>query len=148
MRGGEIPTAEAPSPEPLPLLDKKVAMLLARFGAESDTGVRVIEIIGDERMAEIHTRTASLTDRLLFEFEGLGDADEESAANILADLERSTLNERIQAARRDLRAAELARNAEESARLTTLITTLARKQHHWAEAKPISASMPDFLKKR
>ena len=145
---GDTLPVEAPSSEPLPLLDKKVAMLLARFGAESDTGVRVLEIIGAERTAEIQTRTTSLTDRLLFEFEGLGDADEESAANILTDLERSTLSERITAARRDLRAAELARNTEESARLTNLITTLARKQHHWAEAKPISASMPDFLKKR
>ena len=145
---GDTLPVEAPSSEPLPLLDKKVAMLLARFGAESDTGVRVLEIIGAERTAEIQTRTTSLTDRLLFEFEGLGDADEESAANILADLERSTLSERITVARRDLRAAELARNTEESARLTNLITTLTRKQHHWAEAKPISASMPDFLKKR
>ena len=145
---GDTLPVEAPSSEPLPLLDKKVAMLLARFGAESDTGVRVLEIIGAERTAEIQTRTTSLTDRLLFEFEGLGDADEESAANILTDLERSTLSERITAARRDLRAAELARNTEESARLTNLITTLARKQHHYAEAKPISASMPDFLKKR
>ena len=145
---GDTLPVEAPSSEPLPLLDKKVAMLLARFGAESDTGVRVLEIIGAERTAEIQTRTTSLTDRLLFEFEGLGDADEESAANILTDLERSTLSERITAARRDLRAAELARNTEESARLTNLITTLARKQHHYAEAIPISASMPDFLKKR
>ena len=153
---GAAPTVETPqvisaspmSAEPLPLLDKKVAMLLARFGAESDTGIRVVEIIGIERVADIQSRTASLTDRLLFEFEGLGDADEESAANILADLERSTIAERIVVVRRDLRAAELARNTEESARLTALITKLTREQHHYAEAKPLSASMPDFLKKR
>ena len=135
------------SDEPLTMFEKKITMLLVRHGFESEVGKRVVELVGVERVANMQERAKPHLERFLFEFEMLGDDDKENTENILADIEREEINERIANARRALRASELALNSEESARLTALITKLTRGKHPCVATKPI-ASMPDFLRKR
>jgi DNA primase len=88
--------ATAPVPHlqesPSDPLEKKIAMLIAYFGAETELRAKLNVLVGAERIAEIESEYAHESEKLRFRFEQeLGEHTSEAqvAADMLGDIERS-----------------------------------------------------------
>lgn len=78
-------------------LQKKVGMLLARFGRDSATGQKLLELLGQERINEVESGTALCAEELRFRFDSeVGEHGEEViAGDMLQDIERTIAKERF-----------------------------------------------------
>lgn len=78
-------------------LQKKAGMLLARFGRESQAGATLLELLGEERLAEVESLMAPLVEELRFRFEAeVGEHSEDViAGDMLGDIGRVVGKERF-----------------------------------------------------
>ncbi|MBC7836647.1 toprim domain-containing protein [Acetobacteraceae bacterium] len=99
-------------------LERKVGMLLAHFGRESEVGKRLLELVSEVRMKEIETTLAPHQELLRFKFESeIGEESNDEAkvvGDMLGDIERMVTKEKMGSAGEDTKQIQdLARRTQE-----------------------------------
>lgn len=113
---GESLTTEASKPVFLPL-ENKIGMLLYHFGKESEVGVRLAELAGRSRIAELEQALAPHKEMLQFKFESeVGEHADEAkvTGDMLVEIERMLVREKMAGAGEDTKQIQdLARRTQE-----------------------------------
>jgi len=119
------------APEPVSLLlplERAAGMLVFKFEDKdkmpSDMRVRLVELLGQERLAAIETKLGQERERLLFEFESFGTDEAASAEALLQTIERSILEDEMKSLREELYRV----GGQESAVLGKRLLDLKRRQ--------------------
>ena len=95
---GDAEVAAAQDSAELTALQKKIAMLLSYFSAQSDIYARLQDLVGKDRLDEVHRQIANAQEEWRFRFEAElhDDTSEQTvAADMLSDIERSAAKERV-----------------------------------------------------
>ncbi|HVU79869.1 MAG TPA: hypothetical protein VHD37_00725, partial [Candidatus Paceibacterota bacterium] len=92
------PGAHADGAESISGFDRKAAMLLFRFGRESETGRKLEELLGTQRLAQLEESLAPRAEDLRFMFDREvieGVSEEAIAADMLSAIEAVVVRERL-----------------------------------------------------
>ncbi|HVZ76317.1 MAG TPA: DNA primase [Candidatus Paceibacterota bacterium] len=95
---GDSPQVQAAGADSIPGFERKAAMLLFRFGKDSQVGAKLVEIVGEERLGEIEKELEGRAEELRFRFDaevGEHTSEEAIAQDMLSSLEAVVAKERF-----------------------------------------------------
>ena len=118
-----LPDSDEPAtPEPLAALpfERAAGMLLFRYKDKEEVHARLAELVGAGRLKELAARLDPEAERLLFEFEALGQDETQNTEALLQTVERAMLEEEMKGLRQGMYHGSGANAAELSRRLMDL----------------------------
>ena len=105
-------------------LERAIAMVALRYGSTRGERERLIELVGEDRVKEIERMFVSDKERILFEFDMLGEDETHIAQELLQTIERALIQEKIGALQSSLRQG----GSEEQNTLLRELSTLKKRE--------------------